>query len=72
MSEQIIDDPDVAVLSGLYKGVVCRAFDTELAGFEHALHIRQSTVGSVSTECVKSERHLNREGKEENADGGPP
>jgi hypothetical protein len=55
MSEQIIDDPDVAVLSGLYKGVVCRAFDTELAGFEHALHIRQSTVGSVSTECVKSE-----------------
>jgi hypothetical protein len=31
------------------------------AGFEHALHIRQSTTGNVITECVKVDRHLQRQ-----------
>ncbi len=60
MSEQTIDDVDVAVLSGTQKGDVCFSVDRQLAGFEHALHIRQSTMGSVITESlkVKLERHL--------------
>jgi hypothetical protein len=32
---------------------VCISVDKQLAGFEHLLHVRQSTVGSVITECVK-------------------
>jgi hypothetical protein len=60
VSEQTIDDVDVAVLSGPLKSVVCLSVDKQLAGFEHALHIRQSTTGGVITECVKFDfaRHL--------------
>jgi hypothetical protein len=36
------------------------SLEKNLAGFEHALHIRQSTMGSVITECVKVDRHLQR------------
>jgi hypothetical protein len=60
VSEQIIDDVDVAVLSGSHKGVVKISMAMQLAGFEHALHIRQSTMRSVITECFKFDfaRHL--------------
>ena len=58
MSEQIIDDVDVAVRSGLHNGDVCISVDKQLAGFDNALHIRQSTMLSVITECVKAERHV--------------
>jgi glycerol-3-phosphate dehydrogenase len=51
VSEQIIDDVDVVVLSGPQKGFVETSVDKQLAGFEHALHNRQSTIGSVITEC---------------------
>jgi hypothetical protein len=51
VSEQTIDDVDMAVLSGLHNGVVYVSADKQLAGFEHALHIRQATMGSVITEC---------------------
>jgi heme-binding NEAT domain protein len=53
VSEQTIDDFDVAVLSGPHKGAVHISVDRQLAGFEHALHIRQSTMSSVITECLK-------------------
>jgi hypothetical protein len=36
------------------------SLEKNIAGFEHALHIRQSTMGSVITECVKVDRHLQR------------
>jgi hypothetical protein len=49
VSEQTIDNVDVAVLSGPRKGFVLISVDKQLAGFEHALHIRQSTMGSVIT-----------------------
>jgi len=56
VSQQIIDDVDVAVLSGPHKSVVQIYIHID----EHALHIRQSTMGSVITKClqVKVERHL--------------
>jgi hypothetical protein len=58
VSEQTIDNIDVAVLSGLHKGDVCISAERQLAGFEHLLHVRQSTIGSVITERLKAERHL--------------
>jgi hypothetical protein len=62
VSKQTIDDVDVAVLSGLDKGAVyiSVSVDKQLARFEGLLHVRQSTMGSVITECVKVkfERHL--------------
>jgi len=60
VSEKVIDDVDVAVLDGAQQGDVLISFEKNLAGFEHALHIRQSTMGSVITECVKFDRHLQR------------
>jgi hypothetical protein len=60
VSEQIIDDVDVAVLDGAHQGDVLISLEKNLARFEHALHIRQSTMGSVITECVKVDRHLQR------------
>jgi hypothetical protein len=53
VSNQIIDNGDVAVLSGPHKGDVRVSVDRQLAGFEHALHIRQSPTGSVIKECLK-------------------
>jgi hypothetical protein len=50
VSEQTIDDVDVAVLSGPHKGFVETSVDRQHAGFEHALHNRQSTMGSLITE----------------------
>jgi hypothetical protein len=50
VSEQIIDDVDVAVLNGAHQGDEFFSVEKNLAGFEHALHIRQSTMGSVITE----------------------
>jgi hypothetical protein len=61
MSEQRIDDVDVAVHSGSHKGVVETLVDRQLARFEHLLHSRQSTMGNVITECVKFDRHLQRQ-----------
>jgi hypothetical protein len=61
VSEQIIDDGDVAVLDGAHQGDEFLSLEKNLAGFEHALHIRQSTMGNVITECVKFDRHLHRE-----------
>jgi hypothetical protein len=58
VSEQTIDDVDMAVLSGPAKGVVYISNDKHLARVEHLLHNRQSTIGSVITECLKIERHL--------------
>jgi hypothetical protein len=52
VSQQKIDDVDVAVLSGSLKGVVSLSVDRQLEGFEHALHMRQSTMGSVITESL--------------------
>jgi hypothetical protein len=52
-SEQIIDDVDVAVCSGPHKGDVCFSVDLHLARVEHLLQKRQSTKGSVTTECLK-------------------
>jgi hypothetical protein len=49
VSEQTIDDIDVAVLSGPHKGDVCVSVDKHLAGLEHPEHIRQFTTGSVIT-----------------------
>jgi MoxR-like ATPase len=58
VSEQIIDDINVAVLSGPHKGDLHIAVSVAmlLAGFEyeHLLQKRQSTMGSVITECVKA------------------
>jgi hypothetical protein len=53
VSQQTIDNVDVAVLSGLQKGFVLVSVASQRAGFEHALHICQSTMGSVITECLK-------------------
>jgi hypothetical protein len=53
VSEQTIDDVDVAVLSGPPKGFVKISVGKQLAGFEHALHIGQSTMGSVITKRIK-------------------
>jgi hypothetical protein len=53
VSEQTIDNVDVAVLSGPPKGAVNISIDKQLANFEHLLHLRQSTMGSVITECLK-------------------
>jgi hypothetical protein len=49
VSEQIIDDVDVAVLSGLRKGFVLISVATQVVRVEHehAVHNRQSTMGSV-------------------------
>ena len=47
VSKQIIDNVDVAVLSGQHKGVVCISVGAQLAGFEHLLHTRQSTFGTA-------------------------
>jgi hypothetical protein len=58
VSDQIIDDVDVAVFCGPHKSVVQIHIDSQLAGFEHLLHIRQSTMGSVITECLNFVRHL--------------
>jgi hypothetical protein len=62
VSDQVIDNLDVAVLDGAHQGAGFLSLEKNLAGFEHALHIRQSTMGSVITEClqVKFDRHLQR------------
>ena len=62
MSEKIIDDVDVAVLNGAHQGDEFLSLEKNIAGFEHVLHIRQSTMGSVLTEClqIKVDRHLQR------------
>jgi len=60
MPEQTIDDVDVAVLDGARQGDEFLSFEKNIAGFEHALHIRQLTLGNVITECVKFDRHLQR------------
>ena len=60
MPEQTIDDVDVAVLDGARQGDEFLSFEKNLAGIEHALHIRQLTLGNVITECVKVDRHLLR------------
>jgi hypothetical protein len=58
----------VAVLSGPNQRDVCISVDKQLAGFEHALHVRQSTTRGLITECLKFdfERHLqsSRKGRE--------
>jgi hypothetical protein len=50
VSEQTIDNVDVAVVSGPHKGFVEISAATQLVGFEHALHIGQSTMGGVITD----------------------
>jgi hypothetical protein len=73
VSEQTIDNVDVAVLSGPPKGVDWISAAKQLARVEeHALHIGQSTTGSVITECLKFdlERHSSIVEKEERSSNG--
>ena len=58
MSEQTIDDVEMAVVSGTHKSFVEIYVDKHLARVEHLLHKRHLTMGSVLTKCVKLERHL--------------
>jgi hypothetical protein len=56
----MFDNRDVAVLDSAHEGDVLISLEKNIARFEHVLHIRQSTMGNVITECVKVDRHLQR------------